>query len=83
MNLIEHREIKNENFDRVYMGRVFDISDPLSIGRVKVRVFGVYEEPIKEGHIPWAVPSNAKRVRVGDVVAVFFSQGNLYRPVLI
>jgi len=63
----------NNNF---YMGIVEDrISDPLKLGRVKVRVFGVHSEFIADvptESLPWAIPlmssSSASLSGIGDAV---------------
>lgn len=83
MNQLEHGNLGSDVFKGVYLGRVFDVVDDLGIGRVKVRVFGIFDEPVKDEHIPWAVPSKGGRVRVGDIVSVFFRDGSVYKPVII
>lgn len=38
---------------RWFLGKVVDVNDPKKIGRVKVKVFGVYDN-IKKEDLPWA-----------------------------
>ena len=38
---------------RWFLGEVVDVNDPKKIGRVKVKVFGVYDN-IKDEDLPWA-----------------------------
>lgn len=80
----------NDNF---YLGIVEDrISDPLKLGRVKVRVFGVHSEFVADvptESLPWAVPlmssSSASLSGIGDAVPqyvegttvfIFFKDGD-------
>lgn len=45
-----------------FFGRVVDRNDPLSLGRVRVRVFGIHpdgpagEQLVPDDHLPWAIP---------------------------
>ena len=42
---------------RWFIGVVKDINDPIELGRVKVRIFGVHSEnvqDISDGDLPWA-----------------------------
>jgi hypothetical protein len=52
--MIQYPGIK---FDTTYKGKVVQRIDPLRLGRLKVRVFGVHSESIKEEDLPWAWPS--------------------------
>lgn len=38
---------------RWFLGSVVDVKDPMQLGRVKVKVFGVYDE-IDDADLPWA-----------------------------
>jgi hypothetical protein len=40
-----------------WLGEVVDIADPQKIGRIKVKVFGKFDELDNES-IPWAYPGN-------------------------
>jgi len=53
--------IPNNNIDfygdhvRWFMGRVVNINDPLEMGRVCIRIFGIHDNPdIIEDDLPWA-----------------------------
>ena len=40
---------------RWFVGRVININDPLEMGRIKVRIVGVHDNPdIADGDLPWA-----------------------------
>lgn len=40
---------------RWFVGRVISIQDPLEMGRVKVRIVGIHDNPeIRDGDLPWA-----------------------------
>ena len=39
---------------RWYMGDVVDVSDPLQLGRVRVRIFGIHEGVPEDYNLPWA-----------------------------
>lgn len=69
----------------IYTGTVVDVVDPLRLKRVKVRVYGVFEEPIPVDHIPWAsaVFSDSRIPDLGDVVYVFFKKGMWESPVYL
>ena len=49
-----------DNF-RWFIGKVVDLGDPTTMGRIKVRVIGVHGDSIKDEDLPWAqtiVPIN-------------------------
>jgi hypothetical protein len=74
-----------------WIGEVVDITDPLKIGRVKIKVFGKFDL-IPTEHIPWAYPANNMTAgsatgggffsvpKMGSLVAVRFDNGNIYHP---
>ena len=78
--------------DGNYCGTVVDIEDPLNIGRIKVAVFGFFDE-LDPLLIPWATPGNGWSAgsvsgagsfsipKLGTVVDVQFDNGNIYNPV--
>lgn len=78
---MDKEKLKNE----IFIGVVEDNDDPRKLGRVKVRVFNVFEEIPKED-IPWAFSwkdTNGNQFNVPDVgkiVSVVFDQGNIYEP---
>jgi uncharacterized protein involved in type VI secretion and phage assembly len=78
-------------FNGNYRGEVVDVQDPLKAGRIRVRVFGVYDDLPNEV-IPWAIyadpfmggGSNSGGFwvpDVGDHVWVFFENGKHLQPV--
>ena len=66
---------------RWFLGTVVDVFDPLKLGRVKVKVHGVYDE-IKDKDLPWAQPmyplNNSKSFsapELGEWIVGFFTDG--------
>lgn len=45
-------------FNHHWTGKVIDNNDPLMMGRVKIKIFGYYDN-IAEDAIPWALPENS------------------------
>ena len=81
-----------DNLDgTAWLGEVVDIADPLKIGRVKVKVFGKFDQ-IPTEDIPWAYPGNNSTgssatgggffsvPKLKSIVSIKFDQGNLYHP---
>jgi len=73
---------------KLYLGIVEDISDPDRNGRIKVRVQGIFDEiPLED--IPWASPKKSiagksfELPKVGKIVNIEFSNGDLYDPYYI
>lgn len=84
MNILEHSKQLKEEFEGFFIGIVEDTADPQNNKRVKVRVKGVFNSPIKIEHLPWAVQLSSHSVpRKGDHVIVTFLGGDIYRPVYI
>ena len=82
MNLLEHGEFIKDTMAGSFLGKVEDIEDPSRLGRVRVRVYGVYELPIRLEDIPWAVPAvPGRRPAIGEIVPVMFMNDNHYRPI--
>lgn len=75
----------------VWLGEVVDVADPLKIGRIKVKVFGKFDQ-IPTADIPWAYPGNNitggsssggsffSVPKLKSIVSVKFDHGNLYHP---
>lgn len=88
MNGIGYRD---ELLGTSWLGEVVDVGDPLKRGRVRVRVFGKFDQ-LDIGDIPWAAPGMASTAgsssgggflsvpKKGSLVAVTFSNGDLYYP---
>lgn len=74
-----------------WLGEVIDINDPLKIGRVKVKVWGKFDE-LNSDFIPWACPvSNFKSgsssggssfsyPKLNSIVGITFDNGDIYHP---
>ena len=86
------RNAYKDNLDgTTWLGEVVDIADPLKIGRVKVKVFGKFDQ-IPTEDIPWAYPGNNSTgssatgggffsvPKLKSMVSVKFDNGNLYHP---
>lgn len=72
-----------------WTGTVVDNSDPLRLGRVRVRIYGLYDD-VQDGALPWALSedtwlgSNASNIVIpekGTVVRGIFEDGDIYKPV--
>jgi hypothetical protein len=86
------RNAYKDNLDgTTWLGEVVDIADPLKIGRIKVKVFGKFDQ-IPTEDIPWAYPGNNSTgssatgggffsvPKLKSMVSVKFDNGNLYHP---
>lgn len=79
-------DLKREDLKgKIFVGLVEENVDPRRLGRIRVRVQGVFEE-IPLEHIPWAYPYKDLAGKtfsvpgVGKIVNVSFPQGNWYEP---
>jgi hypothetical protein len=82
---------KDDLDSTAWLGEVVDIADPLKNGRVKVKVFGKFDQ-IPTSDIPWAHPGNNLTggaatgggmfsvPKLGSIVSVRFDNGNIYHP---
>lgn len=72
--------------DGLYIGFVEDNNDPKKLGRCRIRVATVFDQPIPTEDIPWAIPvkdlngNQFSIPEVGKVLVVSFSKGNKYKP---
>ena len=75
--------------DGRWTGKVIDNDDPEKLGRVKIMVFGYYDE-LSEYAIPWAVPdigyiggSNGSFIipENGTFLRGYFDQGDIQKPI--
>jgi hypothetical protein len=74
-----------------FLGTVVDINDPEKKGRIKVKVFGKFDD-LENDAIPWSVPSFGYSAgsatgggyfsipKLESVVNVVFDSGNIYYP---
>jgi len=74
-----------------WLGEVVDIEDPQKVGRIKVKVYGKFDD-LKKEDIPWAYPGNNHTgaspsgggffsvPKLGSIVSVKFDMGNIYHP---
>lgn len=85
MNALEHLEVLKDKFESLYLGRVEDVVDVDNLNRVKIRVFGIYDEPVELEHIPFAESASSKAVtpNLGDIVTVFFVDGDFMLPIFV
>lgn len=84
---MNQQELFKDNLrDTHWLGEVVDVNDPELLGRCRIKVFGKFDL-LEADDIPWAVPANAVIAggysvpNVGDVVSVYFDNGNIYTPV--
>ena len=81
MNGLENYSVAKEILPGVYRGSVISNDDTSERRRVKVRVRGVFDEPIKKDHIGWAVPMVKMDVpALGDEVIVMFQDSSVEEP---
>jgi len=78
-----------EIYGEKYIGKVIDNNDPEKLGRCRIRVYGVYNDSIGDGDIPWAKPEfgfigselgSFIVPPVDALVYVRFSNGDIYNP---
>ena len=84
---MNQKELFRDNLrDTHWLGEVVDTADPNGSGRCRIRVYGKFDL-LEVEDLPWAIPSNNQLTgsysvpNVGDVVAVYFDNGNIYTPV--
>ena len=84
---MNQNELFKDNLrDTHWLGEVVDTADPNGNGRCRIRVYGKFDL-LEVEDMPWAIPSNNQLTgsysvpNVGDVVAVYFDNGNIYTPV--
>ena len=75
----------------MYRQKVIDTNDPNKSGRIKIKVYGYFDE-LKDEDLPWQemqtsfIGENYGIInipQIGSDVWVFFEQGNIYSPVYI
>ena len=76
-----------DNFIYDYVGKVVSNSDPLKLGRVKIRVYNIFDDTIPDSDLPYALPENNVTdgsfciPSVGSIVGVRFDRGVVYTPI--
>jgi hypothetical protein len=88
---MENLKSKDETLTGAWLGEVVDVDDPNKSGRIKVKVFGKFDE-LETEFIPWAYPANNYTgggsdgggffsvPKVGSIVSIKFDNGNIYHP---
>lgn len=85
----ETYEKPDVNPDSRWTGKVVDNNDPEMLGRVKILVFGYYDE-LPTTALPWAIPdisyiggTNGSFIipEVGTMVRGYFDQGDIQKPI--
>ena len=90
----EQSIISNDDFNPDFMddrwtGKVIDNNDPDKLGRVKVLIFGYYDE-LAENALPWAIPdlsyvggTNGNFVipEIGTILRGYFDQDDIQKPI--
>ena len=82
---------KDDLLGTTWIGEVVDIEDPNKVGRIKVKVYGKFDD-IPTADIPWAHPGMNSTAgsasggghfsvpKKGSIVSIKFDQGNIYHP---
>lgn len=76
---------KEYYLNKIFVGLVEDDNDEKRLGRVRVRVQGVFNN-IELEHIPWASPYRSldgkefSKPTIGKIVNIIFPEGNIYEP---
>jgi hypothetical protein len=77
---------------RIWLGPVVDNNDPEQLGRCRIKVYTLFDD-LEDDQVPWAFPvtnnsfaggaggfGSISIPKVGAIVRVQFSEGNLYSP---
>jgi hypothetical protein len=88
-NFIDQQHPNAEKKLSFYSGQVVDNNDPDQQGRVRIRIFGVFDEDIPDNNLPWAIPDfNFIGSTLGSfvvppletLVKVYFENDDIYLP---
>lgn len=80
-----------KKYDEVYYGKVVSVKDRKKYGRIKVRVFGIFDD-FQTDDLPWAYPENTFIGSstgsmiippVGSVVQIRFQNGDVHLPIYL
>ena len=89
LNGLSVADMTEPKVDGKWTGKVVSNNDPMRMGRVKVKIYGFYDD-VDETVIPWALPENgylgsstANLVvpPVDSVVRGYFENGDPYKPI--
>ncbi len=58
MNSTFDREMNDVRFNGIYRGEVIDVQDPFEAGRIRVRVFSVFDD-VPDNSLPWAIMADS------------------------
>lgn len=90
-NQLVDREKSTDRFDGFYRGVVIDVSDPTESGRIRIKVYPMFEH-VDDDVLPWAIPADSTfggAANVGSAaipivdshVFCFFENGDFRYPV--
>ena len=87
--LVDNYEKFGTTTDGRWTGKVVDNDDPDKLGRIKILIFGFYDE-LPKSALPWAVPdvgyiggTNGSFIipEIGTFVRGYFDQGDIQKPI--
>tara|TARA_B110000503_G_scaffold143402_1_gene244661 strand:- start:3493 stop:4260 length:768 start_codon:yes stop_codon:yes gene_type:complete len=89
--MIDRSNAYKSDLHNTFLGEVMEVEDPLFKGRIKVKVFGKFDDiPLED--LPWSHPGMNSTggsdsgggffsvPKVGSIVSIKFDQGNIYHP---
>ena len=89
--MIDKSDSYKSDLHKSFLGEVMDVEDPLFKGRIKVKVYGKFDDiPVED--MPWSHPGMNLSggsdsgggffsvPKVGSIVSIKFDQGNIYHP---
>lgn len=89
--MIDKSDPYKSDLHKTFLGEVMEVEDPLFKGRIKVKVFGKFDDiPVED--MPWSHPGMNSTggsdtgggffsvPKVGSIVSIKFDQGNIYHP---
>ena len=86
MNL---QDLDPKKFQDKWTGKVIDNKDPLKMGRVRIRIFGLYDD-VMDNLLPWALPeqkylgastSNLIIPENDAIIRGYFENGDPFKPI--
>jgi hypothetical protein len=89
--MVSQNGYKDDLVGTSWIGEVVDIEDPQKVGRIRVKVYGKFDDLEKES-IPWAYPGTNNTAgsasgggfhsvpKLGSIVSIKFDNGNIYHP---